>query len=170
MIGRFSQLGVYRELLRSRDFYRISSGGALALASYLWDRGSGEPSSIGVSLALLSLALNGFPVVWNAVRGLANRKVNVDELVSLAIVASLVQGEYLTAALVSFVMVLGALIEQVTSDSSRKAIRSLISLSPETATVLADGEARKVSIAEVKVGDLLLVKAGERMRKGELRL
>ncbi len=163
MIGRFSQLGVYRELLRSRDFYRISSGGALALASYLWDRGSVEPSSIGVSLALMSLALNGFPIVWNAVRGLVDRKVNVDELVSLAIVASLVQGEYLTAALVSFVMVLGALIEQATSDSSRKAIQSLINLSPETATVLADGEAREVSVAEVKVGDLLLVKPGERI-------
>ncbi len=163
MIGRFSRLGVYRELLRSRDFYRISSGGALALASFLWDRGGAGPSSTGVLLALMSLALNGLPVVWNAVRGLAGRKVNVDELVSLAIVASLAQGEYLTAAIVSFVMVLGALIEQATSDSSRKAIRSLINLSPETATVLADGGAREVSVAEVKAGHLLLVRPGERI-------
>lgn len=38
MIGRFSQLGVYRELVRSRYFYRVAFAGALALASYLWDR------------------------------------------------------------------------------------------------------------------------------------
>ena len=163
MIGRFSQVGVYRELARSHEFYRIAFAGGLALAGYLWDRGNESESVIGVTLALLSLSLNGLPIVWNAIKGLIQRKTNVDELVSLAIIASVIQGEYLTAAFVSFVMVLGALIEQVTGDSAREAIKSLVSLAPETATLLVEGATRTVPITDVKIGDRLLVKPGERV-------
>lgn len=163
MIGRFSQLGVYRELVRSRYFYRIAFAGALALASYLWDRATGGLSPVGIALALASVALNGAPIIWGAVQGILERKVNVDELVSLAIVAALLEGEFLTAAVVSFVMVLGALIEQATSDSARRAIQSLITLSPETATVLVDGRLEQVAAAHVRIGNILLVRPGERI-------
>ncbi len=161
MIGRFSELGVYRELVRTRYFYRVAFAGALALASYLWDRDADTPSRVGMALALTSVVLNGLPIVWGAIRGLMQRKVNVDELVSIAIIAAMVEGEFLTAAVVSFVMVLGSLVEQATSDSARKAIQSLVTLSPQTATVLVDGRTRTVAITEVKVGDILLVKPGE---------
>jgi Cd2+/Zn2+-exporting ATPase len=163
MIGRFSQLGVYHELVRSRNAYRVAFAGALALASYLWDRGTGSLSTVGVALALGSVALNGTPIIWGAIRGLVERRVNVDELVSLAIVAALLKGEFLTAAVVSFVMVLGALIEQATSDSARKAIQSLITLSPETATVLVNGRPERLSTADVRIGNILLVRPGERI-------
>ena len=84
----------------------------------------------------------------NAV-SLIERQVNVDELVSLAIIASLIQGEYLAAAVVSFVMVAGALIEEATSDSARKAIESLVSLSPDMATKIVNGDTVEVSITDV---------------------
>jgi Cd2+/Zn2+-exporting ATPase len=163
MIGRFSQLGVYQELLRSGYFYRVAFAGMLALASYLWDRGTGTLSTVGIALSLASVALNGTPIIWGAIKGLLERKVNVDELVSLAIIAALLEGEFLTAAVVSFVMVLGALIEQATSDSARKAIQSLVTLSPETATVIVDGRPVQVSTADVGIGDILLVRPGERI-------
>ena len=163
MIGRFAERGVYRELLRSRDFYRVAAAGILALASYLWDTAYGGETLPGQLLALASVGLNGLPIVWGAIRGLVERKLNVDELVSLAILASLVQGEFLTAAVVAFVMVFGSLIEAATSDSARKAIEALITMAPETATRLVDGAMREVRIDEVRVGDRLLVKPGERV-------
>ena len=126
MIGRFSKLGVYQELIRLRDFYVTFAAAFLALLSFVMDFGNPSPSYLGNGVALLSVAINGFPIIWGAVKGLIERKVNVDELVSLAIVASLIQGEFLTAAVVSFVMTFGGLIEQVTSESARKAIKSLI--------------------------------------------
>jgi Cd2+/Zn2+-exporting ATPase len=163
MIGRFSQLGVYQELLRSGYFYRVAFAGMLALASYLWDRGTGTLSTVGIALSLGSVALNGTPIIWGAIKGLLERRVNVDELVSLAIIAALLEGEFLTAAVVSFVMVLGALIEQATSDSARRAIQSLVVLSPDTATVIVDGKPIEVSTADVRIGDILLVRPGERI-------
>jgi len=163
MIGRFAHLGVYRELAQSREMYRIALGGFLGLAGYLWNEGNGTVTSFGQALILASLLINGFPIIWGAVKGLSQRKVNVDELVSLAIIASLLQGELLTAVVVSFVMMLGSLIEQVATGAAHKAIRSLISIHPETATILADGKELITSVAKVKVGDILLVKPGDRI-------
>lgn len=163
MIGRFSHQGVYQELLQSREFHRTALAGVLALASFLWDKNGLSPLYVSTVLALSSVALNGFPIVWEAIHGLLERRVNVDELVSIAIVASMIQGEFLTAAVVSFVMVLGSLIEQATSESARKAIQSLIDIAPETATVMVDGKDQIVPLEQVQVGNLLLVKPGERI-------
>ncbi|GAB4264386.1 MAG: heavy metal translocating P-type ATPase [Deferrisomatales bacterium] len=162
MIGRFSQADVYRELVRSRDFARVAAAGALALGSWLLDRGGG-PGGAGTALALGSVALNGVPIVWGAVRGVLRRQVNVDELVAIAIVASLLQGEVLTAAAVSFVMVLGALIEEATSDSARKAVSALVGLAPQTAVVVAEGGERRVPVEGVEVGQRVRVRPGERI-------
>ena len=118
---------------------------------------------LGNILALVCVAFNGLPIIWGAIKGLINKEVNVDELVSLAIIASLIQGEFLAAAVVSFVMTLGGLIEEVTSESARKAIRSLVGIAPQTATVVADEVEKEVSIDEVCVGDLILIKPGDRI-------
>lgn len=163
MIGRFARLGVYHELFRLRDFYISFAAALLALFSYLIDYGSPAPGPVGNAFALISVAINGFPIIWGALKGLVEREVNVDELVSLAIVASLIQGEFLTAAVVSFVMTFGGLIEQATSESARKAIKSLVRISPQTATVLVGNEERIVPILEVAVGDHVLIKPGERI-------
>ncbi|MEW6265232.1 MAG: cation-translocating P-type ATPase [Thermodesulfobacteriota bacterium] len=162
MIGRFTKPGVYRELLRRRDFYVSALAGGLALAGFGVDYG-GPESGWGIGLALAAVVLNGLPIIWGAVKGLWARKVNVDELVSLAIIASLIQGEYLTAAVVSLVMTFGALIEQVTGESARKAIQSLANISPRTATIIVDGETRSIPVEQVRPGDRILIKPGDRL-------
>lgn len=163
MIGRFSHLGTYRELLQSGEFLKALAAGAIAAVSFLWDRHQAAPSVPGALLALLSLGINGLPIIWGAIRGILERRVNVDELVSLAILATVARGDFLSGAVVSFVMVVGSLIEQATGDSARKAIESLVALSPQTADVLVDGVVQTRPVAEVLPGDILLVKAGDRI-------
>jgi Zn2+/Cd2+-exporting ATPase len=163
MIGRFSNLGVYQDLFTTRRFYVTLGGGLAALAGFsMQSRGVG-PETLAVALILLSVGVNGMPVIIGAVQGLWNKKVNVDELVSLALIACLIQGEYLTAAVVAFIMTLGALVEEVTSDCARKSIRRLSEVTPEETTLLRGDEELKVPISVVKPGDLLLVRPGERI-------
>ena len=163
MIGRFAQLGVDRELLRRRDFHLALSAGLLALAAYLTPLIWPGALLAGDILALASVGLGGAPIVWGALRGLVRREVNVDELVSLAIVAALLQGEFLTAAVVSLVMTLGSLLEQAASQSARSAIRSLMDLTPPSALLWTPQGERLVSLPEVKPGDLVLIKPGARV-------
>ncbi len=139
MIGRFTKLGVYQELLRSRDCIKIGSGALLALSGFLLGIWWPELAQLSQWLILAALAINGLPIIVGAVRGLLERRVNVDELRALAIIACLINGELLTAAVVSTIMVLGALIEEATAESARKSIQALIKVSPKTALKLVDG-------------------------------
>ncbi len=72
-------------------------------------------------------------------------------------------GEFLEAAFVSFVMMMGALIEEAASNSARKSIQFLIGIAPQTATVLVNGRTTTKPISEVKIGEILLVKPGKRI-------
>lgn len=163
MIGRFSKLGAYQELFNRKAFRLCLLGGVLALAAFAW-QWSGQTSAWpSLVLALAAVALNGGPIVWEAAQGLWRRQVNVDELVSLAILASLLQGEFLSAAIVSFIMTLGSLIEQAISQSARRSIQALARMTPEEATLLSPDGPRVVPVASVRLGDRLLIKPGERV-------
>ncbi|MFP4307588.1 MAG: heavy metal translocating P-type ATPase [Desulfococcaceae bacterium] len=163
MIGRFAHPGAYRDLFEWKDILRVFGGGLLALIGWLIDLGEPAPSALGTALVIASVAINGLPIVWEAIQGLMNREVNVDELVSLAIIASLVAGEFLGAAVVSFVMVLGALVEEAAGESARRTIRSLIALSPEEAIVAGDAGDERRPVEQVREGDRLRVRPGDRI-------
>ncbi len=164
MIGRFSKLGVYEELLQSQDFVKVGFGASLAVIGFLVGKFTPQEwMIISHTLILASVAINGLPVILGAVRGILEKKVNVDELLALAIIACLLNGEFLTAAVVSSIMVLGALIEEATAESARKSIHALIKISPKQAVVLVNGEAKTVLIEDVRVGDILIVKPGEQV-------
>ncbi len=163
MIGRFSRLDAYKGLFALKELTLCLAGGALALAAYLVVPASGT-SPLSILLGLASVAVNGLPIVVGAARGIMERRVNVDELVSIAILASLAQGEVLTAAVVSFIMTLGSLIEEAVSDGARRSIEALAALTPQEATVIdAEGRERVVPVASVKPGDRILVRPGERI-------
>lgn len=161
MIGRFSRLGEYKKLLSAPEALRCAAGGLLALAAALAGEYGVGPVWTPQALALAAVALTGGPIVLGAAKGLWERRVNVDELVALAIVASLVQGEFLTAAAVAFIMSLGSLAEEVISDSARRSIEALAVMTPREAVLVTPGGLRTVPVGEVRPGDLLLVRPGD---------
>lgn len=160
MIGRFAFPGQFRELLSLKEFYLTSAGALLIAASFLLERT--RPDSILPTLpALAALAVLGGPIIWGAAKGLWAKEMNVDELVSLAMIASVIIGEYLTAAIVAFIMVLGSTLEQFTSQKARNAIQALIRLNPQTATVLRDGVESSVPLGEIRSEDEVIIRPGE---------
>jgi Cd2+/Zn2+-exporting ATPase len=162
MIGRFSELGVYKELLSSRELGVCLAGGALALAAGIWEWTGSTPAVVGSIIALASVAVNGLPIIRHAVKGVMARRINVDELVALALIASIIQGEFLSAATISFIMVIGEIAEDVLSDSSRKSIQALANMTPEMAALVDGDETRMVPAASIRVEDRILVRPGER--------
>jgi len=167
MIGRFSHLGEYRELFQRREVIQCLAAGLLALGAYVWDAAVLAPGKnlewVGFALALASVCLTGVPIIWGAAKGLFERRVNVDELVALAIVASLAQGEALTAAVVGFIMALGSQVEEAISDSARRSIQALAGMTPQEANLLTPDGPRTVHVDQVRKGDRLLVRPGERI-------
>ena len=160
MIGRYSDLSVYKDIFSSKDFIRACLGAALIPAAAAIQPGTGS-NGLSAILLLASAAVNGLPIVLSALKGMVKRQMNVDELVSIAIVACLFSGNYFEAALVSAIMVIGALVEEAVSDSARNAIRELMAVTPDTAIIERGEKEVELPAAEIKQGDVLVVKQGQ---------
>ncbi len=161
MIGRYRESGGFRSLFRSRDVLRTALAGALAAAGLGADNLLASPPAWVAALPLASLVLTGGPIIAGAARGLARLRSNVDELVSIAIVATLVLGEYNSAAVVAFIMTLGGLIEEYTSDRARRAIESVMRSQPLTALMVEDGVEREAPVSSVEAGSTVRIRPGE---------
>nr|NJM03729.1 cation-transporting P-type ATPase [Desulfobacula sp.] len=111
MIRRHADLTLYRDIFKSKDFIRVALGAALIPPALALDQ-TGlaliPEISPGDCLLVLSVLVNGLPIVLGAVRGLLKKRINVDELVSMALLACVINGNFLEAAVVSAIMVFGA--------------------------------------------------------------
>jgi len=150
-----------KQLLKLKAFYLTTATGILILVAWMLKMAQIESLPLHQIFALVAVALAGGPIVFGAIKGLLKRQINVDELVSIAIIASIYLGEYLAAAIVAFIMALGSLLEEFTSERARHAISVLISLAPNTASVRRNGEFVDVPIERVQIGDTVLVKPGD---------
>lgn len=158
VVGRFSDLSVYRDIVKSKDFIKVFIGSILIPLGLIIKIYSDDIWNV---VLLLSIIVNGLPIIKEAITGIIKRKVNVDELVSIAIIACIVNGYFLEGAIVSAIMVIGALIEETVSDSARKEIEKLISLTPDDAIVDLNGVETKMNIQNISIGNLVVIKAGE---------
>lgn len=115
------------------------------------------PFPIGAALVLLA----GFPVFRNVVRAALKRQVISHTLMSVGVVAALAVGQWATAAVVVFFMRVGDYAEGFTTERSRRALKDLTALAPQTARVERDGAELDVPIGDVAVGETVVVRPGE---------
>ncbi|HIV17555.1 MAG TPA: cadmium-translocating P-type ATPase [Candidatus Alectryocaccobium stercorigallinarum] len=113
-------------------------------------------------IAWVAIILCGLPIVLEAVIGLVTRfDIKADVLVSLALIASIIIGEYFAAGEVAFIMQIGALLEDLTVAKARAGIEKLVHLTPRTARIIQNGEERIVAAEDVKAGEIIRVLPGE---------
>ena len=115
------------------------------------------------SFAVAAIATGGIPIAFGAIKGFIRRQVNVDELVTIAIVASTIYREYLSAAFVAFMMLFGKILEDFTAERARTALEALGKLVPSQATVRRNGEDVAIPVSEIVPGDIVITKSGERL-------
>lgn len=112
--------------------------------------------------AWIAIILCGIPIILEAIIGLVTEfDIKADVLVSLALIASIIIGEYFAAGEVAVIMQLGALLEDVTVAKARAGIERLVNLTPQTAHVVSGEEERTVAAEEVAIGDICKVLPGE---------
>ena len=115
-------------------------------------------------LYLIPYGIIGWDVLWRAIRNIKNGQV-FDEnfLMSVATVGAFGCGEYPEAVAVMLFYQVGELFQSVAVDRSRKSISALMDIRPDYANIERDGELVQVDPEEVSVGDVIVVKAGERV-------
>lgn len=112
--------------------------------------------------AWIAVVLCGVPIIKDAVVGLVTRfDIKADVLVSIALIAAVCIGEIFAAGEVAFIMMIGALLEELTVARARSGIERLVNLTPQTARIMRAGKEETVAAEAVKRGDTLRVLAGE---------
>lgn len=115
-------------------------------------------------LYLASALVGGAPIFKLAAGNiLRDFDLTAGVMVSIAMIAALVVGEFSAAALVALMMLVGEMLEDLTIARADNALKELASLVPETATLRRDGQEIQVSIQAVRQGDVVLVRPGGRI-------
>ena len=117
-----------------------------------------------LALYCASYLLSGLTVLKGAVKSLVKGRVFGEEfLMGIATVGAILMGEYSEAVAVMILFQIGEFFEDKAVDSSRESITSLMDIRPDSATVKRDGKSEVVKAEEVRAGEIIEVRAGERI-------
>src|SRR6266571_412033 len=115
------------------------------------------PWYLGWGLVMLA----GSPIFWNVLKAARQGRVISHTLMSLGVVAALAVGQWPTAVVIVFFMRIGDYAEHFTTERSRRAVKQLTALAPQMARVERNGTELLVPIAEVLIGETVVVRPGE---------
>lgn len=117
-----------------------------------------------IALALVSIATGGWPTYKKGWLALKSGILNMNALMSIAVTGAILIGQWPEAAMVMFLFALAEVIEVLSLDRARNAIRGLLAMAPEKATVQQpDGNWQEVPAKTVAINQLVRIKPGERI-------
>lgn len=145
-----------------KTIIRLAIGGVLFVAAVLMPA---EPYLLKLAVYLAAYLEIGYKVLWKAVRNISRGKV-FDEnfLMAIASVGAFATGEFPEAVAVMLFYQVGELFEDYAVGKSRKSITELMNIRPDYANLKVDGaDTKKVDPDEVKIGDTIVVRPGEKV-------
>ena len=111
-----------------------------------------------------AVAVGLYPLVKTGLLDLVHeRKVGTEIFVTIATLVAVLGGETVAGAVLMVIILIAEFIAELNTDRARASIKSLIGSVPQVALVRSNGGERTVALAEVKVGDIVLVRAGEKI-------
>ncbi len=142
-----------------------------------------NPTNYMIALLLLTICfvVYGFDILKNGYKNLIHKTPNMDTLVGIGVIASLLYSFYNmymvfmghhelvmnlyfeSAAIVIYFIKLGRYIDGISKDKTKEAIQKLVKITPNTATLKVDGKEKIVTLDEIHKGDIVISKAGEKV-------
>lgn len=159
------QLKLLKPHLTAKDWIMIILSGLLAFtAEVIAFTTHLENSLLVIVLALTSMLIGGRETFVKGLRAIRYFILNINFLMTIAVLGAVIIGEWPEAAMVTFLFGLAETIESYSLDKARQAIQRLVEVSPSVATVQTEKGSWKVkSVQEIKLNDILWVKPGERI-------
>ena len=142
-----------------------------------------NPIIYTVTLLILTILfiIYGFDIIKNGYKNLIHKSPNMDTLVSIGILSSILYSlfsmymiitghhEYVdklyfeSAAIIVYFVKLGRYIDGISKDKTKDAIQKLVQITPKDAVIKVDGKEKRVTIDEIKKGDIVVSKPGEKI-------
>lgn len=158
--------GGYFMLKKINDFL---AGWPMTLVGGVFLMASLAAPWLGIQLpvdpAWITVIVSGLPLLylalWRVVHNTGISKISSALLISIAMFAAVAIGDLFAAGEVAFIMAIGALLEDATTNRAKKGLKKLISLAPVQGRRLVDGREEMIPAAQIRPGDLLRILPGE---------
>ena len=142
----------------------IVTGLSLLFIVLAWWAGKNEMRGLEISLYILAYAVGGYQKAREGLETLFKEKqLDVDLLMVVAAVGAASIGYWMDGAILIFIFSLSGALEGYTMERTNKAIQSIMKLRPEEAVLFQNGTERKVKVEELKKGDIIIVRPGDRI-------
>lgn len=158
------------EELNKKDFiFKIATGGILLVIGYilneLTEKGVIDiPSFVYLLCFGLSYLIVGFSIIKEAVEGIIHGDIfNENVLMGIASIGAFAVGEYTEGCAVMFLFTIGEFLQSLAVQRSRKSIKDMLELKPQEVTVLRDDAETVISPEDVEIGDIMIIKPGEKL-------
>ncbi|MCW5551200.1 MAG: cadmium-translocating P-type ATPase [Verrucomicrobiae bacterium] len=137
-------------------------GVVFVINSFLVDWLFSNAHTVASASAMIGAIILGIPIIIVAIKDLKRGHLSINELVAIAVLAAFASGDYKTAGVVAFFMLLGEIIETRTAEGARTSIESLIKLTPTKARRLkADKTEEEIAASQLAVGDIIRIRPGD---------
>lgn len=144
----------------SKQILRLVIGIAIALIGLY----AKLPEAISKVLVITSYVILLYRTTKNAIKMLiSSKKINENFLITVSCIGAYLVGELMEGLMVIILYEIGKILEEKAVSKSRKSIKDLMNIKPEYANIKNESEIKRVSPEEVKIGDTILVKEGERI-------
>jgi HflK protein len=117
----------------------------------------------GIDTAVFITLLAGYKTFYNSISALFEKRISADIALCVAVIAALAAGQYLAAAEAMFIVLVGEGLESYAAGRTTAAIERFVEQMPRTAICLREGREETVPADSLLVGDLVLVRSGERI-------
>jgi Cd2+/Zn2+-exporting ATPase len=118
-------------------------------------------SAVASASAFIGAIVLGYPIVLTAVKDVRAGVLSINELVAIAVMAAFASGDYKTAGVVAFFMLMGEIIETRTAEGARASIESLIKLTPTKARRITPQGEEEVAAKDLAIGDTIRIRPGD---------
>ncbi|WP_157812064.1 heavy metal translocating P-type ATPase [Alteribacter populi] len=142
---------------------RVAIASLFALAGWIALFQLGGESLLSVSLFLGAITIGGYQLFWQGLKNLVRAQFDMKTLMTIAIIGAAFIGEWGEAAVVVVLFAISEALESYSMDKARRSLRNLIDLTPKNTTVLQGTKETSVSVSDVNVDDVLLIKPGEKI-------
>lgn len=148
--------------LRNRQAVVTGISLLLLVTAYLADI-LGASETLSISLYVAATVLGGWETFKKGFPSLLRLDFNMNTLMTVAVSGALAIGYWGEAAVVAFLFGVSEALESYTMERARRSIRSLIEIAPKQATIRRNGEERVLPMEEIRVGDIMIVRPGEKI-------
>ncbi|WP_100402969.1 heavy metal translocating P-type ATPase [Bacillus sp. FJAT-42315] len=116
-----------------------------------------------VSLYVVATAISGYQTFIKGMKNLFRLKFNIDTLMTVALIGAFSIGEWREGTLVAILFGLNEYLEGLGMEKARRSMAALLQVAPKEAVLIDEGQEKVVPISSLKIGDIVLVKAGEKI-------